>query len=137
MASEQSTTDPTTRPPGHDVAAYLRDFPTAMALGAEDPAAIVDRYHTSDLEQYSDGLRLDRDALVAHARPARRNVEGLAIDVHDAVSGAGRVAARYTLTATMRSGDIVANEVYMFGLVAADGRLRRIDQLTRSLTPSG
>jgi hypothetical protein len=33
----------------------------------------------------------------------------------------------------MRKGHVVATEIYMFGQLAADGRLQRIDQITRNL----
>ncbi|WP_330180469.1 hypothetical protein OHB26_29220 [Nocardia sp. NBC_01503] len=51
------------------------------------------------------------------------------------VSG-DRVAARYTVTATMRTGRTIATEIYMFGDLAPDGRLHRVDAMTRDLPES-
>jgi hypothetical protein len=74
---------------------------------------------------------LDRDRLLAHVRTGRRNATSVRVAVHDAVTEGERVAARYTLTAVMRKGAVVATEIYMFGRLAPDGRLRHVEQLTR------
>lgn len=114
---------------------YLTSYAEELAFGDEDPGEVIDRYHTPDLEWWNDGRLLDRESLIAHARPARRNVVSCTVDVHEALVDDGRVAARYTLRAELRKG-AVTTEIHMFGLVAPDGRLRRIDQLTRTL-PAG
>lgn len=101
-----------------------------MGLGDDDPAAVLDRYHTPDLTWVNDGITLDRARLVAHGRPARRNVRSITVEVHDALVEGDRAAARYTLVAELRSGEVVRNDVYLFGRLAPDGRLRRIDQCT-------
>jgi hypothetical protein len=88
---------------------------------------------TPDFEHWNDGVRLDRERLIAHARPARRNAETLHVDVHDAFVAGNRVAARYTMRACMWKGREVEFEICIIGHLAPDGRLRRIDQLTRTL----
>ena len=112
---------------------YLVNSPHEMAFGDAEAATVVDRYYTPDVEYYTDGVRLDRDRLIAHVRPARKRAAGVQVEVHQALVSADRVAAHYTLTATMRKGHVIASEIYMFGRVAPDGRLRRIDQVTRTL----
>lgn len=104
-----------------------------MGLSEDDPESVLDRYCTSDFEHWNDGVRLDRARLVAHARPARRNATAVRVDVHDAIVAGDRVAARYTLRANMRKGRVVEFEIGMFGRLAPDGRLRRIDQITRTI----
>jgi hypothetical protein len=48
--------------------------------------------------------------------------------------GAGdHVAARYRLIAELRKGGTIRTEIYMFGELAADGRLRRAVQATRTI----
>jgi hypothetical protein len=44
-----------------------------------------------------------------------------------------QVAARYRLSARMQHGGTITTEIYMFGELAADGRLRRAVQATRSI----
>ncbi|MFI1919682.1 nuclear transport factor 2 family protein [Nocardia sp. NPDC020380] len=119
--------------PGRDIAAYLRTYATEMAFSAEPPEVIVDRYHTPDIVWLSDGHPMDRNRLAAHAKPSRKNVTQCRVDVTEALTSGDHVAARYTITATMRTGVTIATEVYMFGDLAPDGRLRRVDAITRDL----
>lgn len=121
--------------PAGDFVAYLTNYPQEIVFGAEAASAVFDRYHTSDVVLRNDGLALDRDRLLAHVRPAQKNATSIDVEVHDAVVDGDRIAARYTLTAVMRAGRTVATEVYMFGTLAPDGRLCRIDQITRELPP--
>lgn len=114
-----------------DVAAYLARYPQEVTFGAEDPATVFDRYHTPDFVMCNDGIHLDRDRMLAHVRPARKRAKGVRVDVHEAMSTADRVAARYTLIADMATGNTIVTEIYMFGRLAPDGRLRRVDQITR------
>ncbi|MEU6586217.1 nuclear transport factor 2 family protein [Nocardia sp. NPDC046763] len=119
--------------PGRDLAAYLSAYVAEMAFGAEAPEVIVDRYHTPDIVWRSDGHPMDRSRLVAHAKPSRKNVAQCRVDVMDTIASGDRVAARYTVTATMRTGRMIVTEVYMFGDLAPDGRLHRVDAITRDL----
>ena len=116
-----------------DLIDYLVRYPQEVAFGDEEPAVVLDRYHCPGFELWNDGLRLDRARLLAHVRPARRNATAITIAVHQALMYDDRIAARYTLTATMRRGPVVATEIVAFGRLAADGRLRRLDQVTRVL----
>jgi hypothetical protein len=122
--------------PRSDLAGYLASYAREMAFGDSEAGAVLDRYHTPDIEYYSDGLRFDREKLIAHARPARKNAVSARIEVHDALVSGDRVAARYTLEAVTRKGPVVVIEIYMFGQLAPDGRLRRIDSITRTLPDS-
>ena len=118
-----------------DVAAYLTGYPQEVTFGAEDAALVFDRYHTVDFVMCNDGIQLDRAKLLAHVRPARKRAKAVRVEVHEAVSTAERVAARYTLTADMTSGNTIATEIYMFGQLSMDGRLQRVDQITRDVSP--
>ncbi|MFE9689511.1 nuclear transport factor 2 family protein [Micromonospora sp. NPDC005806] len=117
--------------PGEDLAGYLRSYVQEMAFGGEEPGVVMDRYHTPDIAWYNNGLHLDRERLMAHARPVRRRVTRCDLDIHDALVCGDQVAARYTLTAVARDRATVT-EIHMFGRLAPDGRLCRIDQLTRT-----
>ncbi|MBF9131981.1 nuclear transport factor 2 family protein [Plantactinospora sp. S1510] len=117
--------------PGRNLGAYLTGYPVEVAFGADDAAEVFDRYHTPDFVLYNDGTPLDREKLLAHVRPARRRATSVHIELHETLVSGDRVAARYILTAVMVKGTVIATEIYMFGQLAEDGRLRRIDQLTR------
>jgi hypothetical protein len=110
---------------------YLSRYPNELAFGAEEAEVVFDRYHAPGFVLYSDGLPLDRERLLAHARPARKRVASVHTEIHEALSTAGQVAARYTLTAVMRKGPTITTEIFMFGAVSSDGRLQRVDQVTR------
>ena len=118
-----------------DIATFLTRYPQEVTFGDEDAATVFDRYHTPDFVMRNDGLELDRDRLLAHVGPARKRAKAVSVAVHETMSAADRVAARYTLTAEMATGNTIATEIYMFGELAADGRLRRVDQITRDVSP--
>ncbi|MEV4493459.1 nuclear transport factor 2 family protein [Micromonospora coxensis] len=121
--------------PGSDLAGYLRSYVQEMGFGTEDPEVVLDRYHTPDLVWHNDGTVLDRQRLIDHARPVRRTVTEGHVDVHDTLVHGDRVAARYTLHAVSRGRPLVT-DIHLFGRLAPDGRLCRIDQLTR-IVPTG
>ncbi|WP_228709435.1 hypothetical protein [Amycolatopsis keratiniphila] len=83
---------------------------------------IADRYHAPDIVQIADGHRMDRDNLIEHTRPVRKNRP----------TARDRIAARSTLYVTNRKRDL-AMEVYFFGEFTPDGRMRRGHMLTRTL----
>ncbi|MDG4828768.1 nuclear transport factor 2 family protein [Solwaraspora sp. WMMD1047] len=118
------------------VAAYLTQYPQEVAFGEHDAGTVFDRYHTADFVMCNNGVQLDREKLLAHVRPARKRAKGVHVEVHETLSAADRVAARYTLTADMAAGNTITTEIYMFGRLSADGRLQRVDQITRDV-PSG
>ncbi|MFF4879429.1 nuclear transport factor 2 family protein [Micromonospora sp. NPDC000668] len=118
------------------IATYLIQYPQEVTFGEEDAEAVFDRYHTPDFVMRNDGICLDRQKLLAHVRPARKRAKGVRVEVHETMSMADRVAARYTLSADMATGNTIATEIYMFGQLSADGRLRRVDQITRDVSPS-
>ena len=120
--------------PRDDLAGYVAAYPAEMGLGTDDPAEVLDRYHAPDIRYVSDGNEFDRDRLVAHAAPVRRNALAVRVDVHDAIVEGDRVAARYTMVTELRKRGEVVIDVHMFGRLAADGRLHRIDQVTRTVS---
>ncbi|MEV0431000.1 nuclear transport factor 2 family protein [Micromonospora sp. NPDC050495] len=122
--------------PRTDLTGYLIRYPQEAGLGDEDPATVLDRYHTPDYELVNDGVLLDRKRLLEHIRPARRRATGLRVEVQQALVDGDQVAARYRLIAELRKGSTITTEIYMFGELAADGRLRRAIQATRTI-PAG
>lgn len=126
-------TDDTHPTPRDDLAGYLTAYPRQMSFSDDDPAEVMDRYHAPGFEMTNDGLRLDRERLLAHVKVGRRNATDVSVDVHDTAREGDRVAARYTLTATMRKGAVIATEIYMFGRLAPDGRIQHITQVTRTV----
>lgn len=117
------------------VADFFNSF-TEQALGDEDAGAVVDRFYTPDVVQMSDGVPFDRAKLVAHLRPIRKNLVAYRYEVHEALVDGDRIAARLTIHAELRHERAVSTDVYLFGEITPDGRIRRTHQLTRTTTPS-
>lgn len=117
--------------PAHDLTAYLHRYPQEVTFGEADPADVFDRYHTADFVLTSDGLPLDRERLLAHVRSGRKRAAGISVSVRDVLVAGDRVAAHYVLTAVMRKGQVIPTEIFMFGTLGADGRLRSAVQVTR------
>lgn len=119
--------------PATDLAGYLMQYAQEIAFGAEDPGTVMDRYHTPDYELLSDGIPLDRQRLLDHVRSGRKRATAIEVEVAETLNHGDQVAARYRLTASMRKGNVITTEIYMFGQLAPDGRLRRGTQLTRAI----
>lgn len=122
---------------GTDPKQFIADFFTSFAdellSSDEDPASIVDRFHTPDIVQIADGHRIDRDKLIAHTRPVRKNRPVSRMEVHEALANGDGIAARYTLSVRNRGRDLEI-EVCFFGRFTADGRMRQAHMLTRTVS---
>lgn len=115
------------------VADFYESFTREVVAGA-DAAAVVDRYYTPDIEQVADGVTLDRQRLIDHLRPVRKNVVSCTYDVHEALRTGDRLAARFTIHAELRRGRTISTEVYLFAELAPDGRFRHTTQATRDVS---
>ncbi|MFE3448669.1 nuclear transport factor 2 family protein [Nonomuraea sp. NPDC059194] len=113
---------------------FLTSLPVELGLGTDDPAEIVDRYHTPDIIYRTDGVVIDRDRLIDHAKPARKNATELDLQVHEAMVQGNRAAARYTMRVRTRKDKTLEIDVYLFATLAPDGRVRRVDSITRTVT---
>ncbi len=113
---------------------FYSSFTTEMMAGENDPAAVVDRYYAPEIVQVADGVEIDRDRLIAHLRPTRKNLVSWRFEVHEALRTDDKLAARFTIHAQLRKGPPIVTEVYLFGELAPDGRMLRTSQLTRQGT---
>jgi hypothetical protein len=107
---------------------------TSEMLAADEPAEVVDRYYAADVLQVADGIEIDRDKLIAHLRPVRKNLVSWRYEVHEALLEKEKLAARFTIHAQLRKGRMISTEVYLFAELTPDGRLQRSTQLTRDVT---
>ncbi|MEV4251624.1 nuclear transport factor 2 family protein [Spirillospora sp. NPDC049652] len=123
-----------------DLSEFLVAYTRDMVEPDQDPAEILARYFVPDFEYCNDGLVIERERMLAHVRGLRKRLKPSdigSVDVHDAVLSGDRFAARYTLDVAMAKGGDFRAEVYMFGRLAADGRIHRVDQTTRDLLKAG
>lgn len=118
-----------------DLIRFLVRYPSELTFGDEGPADVVDRWYAPGFVLRNDGLAIDRQRLLDHVRPARKNVVELHVDVHEALIVNDRIAAHYTLHAGMRTGATISTEILLIGRLAPDGRVAAIEQFTR--VPAG
>lgn len=118
--------------PARFIADFFTSFNEHLLADDEQAEVVVDRFHTPDIVQVADGHRIDRDKLIAHTRPVRKNRPSSRIDVHEAIADDDGIAARYTLHIQQRSKDL-AIEVCFFGKFTPDGRMRQAHMLTRTV----
>jgi hypothetical protein len=116
-----------------DLTEFLTGYPEQMALGDEEPGRILDRWFAPGFVFRNDGLVLERQRLIDHVRPARRNARAISVDVHAKLLSNNGIAAHYTLHATMRTGAVVSTEIFMVGGLAEGGRISAIEQRSRML----
>ncbi|EST18451.1 hypothetical protein [Streptomyces roseochromogenus] len=57
--------------PKEFIAGFFTSFTEELLESDEEPAVMVDRFHTPDILQGADGHRIDRTKLIAHTRPVR------------------------------------------------------------------
>jgi hypothetical protein len=74
-----------------------------------------------------------RGRLLDQFRPARKRAAGLRVEAEQALVDGEQVAARYRLIAALCKGGTITTEIYTFGELAANDRLRRAIQATRTI----
>jgi hypothetical protein len=99
--------------------------------GTHPLEATIDRYFAPDYQQRTDGELVGRDGFASHIRALRAVT--VSVSVLDVVREGNRIADRHEVTVTKRDGTTSRLEVYLFGELAEDGRLRRVDEITRVL----
>lgn len=112
------------RNPKEFIVDFISSFNDDIAHGDDDPAAVVDRYYTPDIVQTFDGRQMDREKLIAHVRPLRKNKPTSRVEVHEAIADGNRLAAHYTMYVHIRGKDLTI-ESGMFAVFAPDGRMQR------------
>ena len=122
-----------------DLKGYVGQALNQVCFGDEETyplAATMARYFHPDYRQSTDGTELDYAGVVDHMRLLRQRVPSGRIDVLDALQDGDRVADRHLVTAVKPDGGEIETEVYLFGRLAADGRLVRVVETSRMLRGS-
>ena len=120
--------------PGTDLAAFIEAVLAQVCFGDEAThplEATIDRYFTPDYQQRTDGDVVDRAGFAAHIRALRALVASGSVTVREALRDGNRIADRHEVTVTKRDGTVSRLEVYLFGELASDGRLRRVEEVSR------
>ncbi|MER0443767.1 nuclear transport factor 2 family protein [Streptomyces sp. Edi4] len=115
------------------IATALDDLLFTPGLDLNEAA---DRHFAPDYRQRTNGSWDDRDAFLQHIAHVRTVVATGSVEVHDELFDGDRYADRHTVRVTKRDGSTVVTEVYVFADLAADGRFRRIQEVTLMLEGS-
>jgi hypothetical protein len=117
-----------------DLATFITTALGEVCFGEERThplEAMIERYFSPDYQQCTDGETTDRAGFVAHVRTLRSLVGEGRIEVLEALRVGERIADRHRVTLTKSDGSTSQIEAYLFGTLAPDGRLRRVDEVTR------
>ena len=120
--------------PRTDTTTFIETALAAVCFGDEAShplEATIDRYFTPDYQQRTDGQLTGRDDFAQHIAALRALTAGGSITVREALCAGDRIADRHEVTVTKRDGGTSQIEVYLFGELADDGRLRRVHEITR------
>jgi hypothetical protein len=120
--------------PRADLATFIETALAEVCFGDEDThplEATIDRYFTPDYQQRTDGELVGRDGFAAHIRALRGLAADGRVQVREAIGQGDRIADRHEVTVTRQDGTTTRLEVYLFGEFASDGRLRRVDEISR------
>ncbi|GAA1599863.1 hypothetical protein GCM10009804_65620 [Kribbella hippodromi] len=120
--------------PREFIADFYESFTREVVAGG-DAGEIVDRYFAPGITQVADGITLDRQRLIDHLSPVRKNLTACRYEVHEALRTGDQLAAHFTIHAELRHTRTISTEVFLFGELTPDNRFRRTTQSTRELKP--
>lgn len=115
------------------IAAALYDLFNERELSVEDA---LSRHFVDEYRQSTNGEWIDRSAFAAQVTQLRQFIDRVEIDVKGELHSGADYAERHVLTATQRDGSTAAQEVFLFGTIAEDGRFASLEELVRPLTES-
>src|ERR1700753_3846705 len=119
-----------------DPAGFVETALNEVCFGDDEQhplAATIDRYFAPDYRQYTDGEVVDRDGFAAHIAALRALTAAGRVEVLEIVRQGNRIADRHQVTVTRRDGRTSRMEIYLVGELAADGRLRRVHEISHLL----
>ena len=113
-----------------NIAAALHDLLNERQLPLEEA---VRRHFTDTYRQRTDGTWDDRAGFVQHIAHLRTIVANATITIRDELRDGDRYADRHIAHIIKQYGGEVAQEVYLFGTLAPDGRFDRVEEVTMML----
>ncbi|MFI2620611.1 nuclear transport factor 2 family protein [Streptomyces sp. NPDC018584] len=112
---------------------FFNSFVKEVIFGGGDPHQSIDHFYTPDFVQVSDGTEIDRATLADHAPAGSNTFDSVRYTVHEALQSGDTLAVRLTFEGTLKAGGVIQMEYYTFAELSDDRRLRRVNQITRTL----
>jgi hypothetical protein len=119
--------------------ARISDALRALVLepdSATDLDQVLDRYYAPDFTFHADGKTLDRDEFATMVAQARSQVTGGTVTVLDELRDGSEYAERHVFHITLKNGTTQDREVAIFGILAEDGRFRRLSETGSDVDPA-
>jgi ketosteroid isomerase-like protein len=115
-----------------DLVSHVQRVLNEVCFGDPDEVeAAIKKNFSPDYVQVSDGNRLVYNDFVAHIRHLRGHLVSGTVEVHEAVRDGDLVADRHTLRAVKVDGSEVVGDCYAFTHYAEDGRILRVNEISR------
>ena len=115
-----------------DEARALIEGALASLLDPQQGAEELSRYFAPSYVQIVDGKSLDYDGFIDHARTLKKSLRKGRATIETIVVDGSTIADIHVVDAEKTNGDTIQVKVIAFFTVA-DGRIVRVDQLTRML----
>jgi len=113
------------------ISAALYDLLNEQASPVEDA---LERHFRPEFRQSTNGDWIDRATFVEQMTVLRSFVDHVEIEVLAELTQGDSYAERHVLTATQRDGGTASQEVFLFGVIAEDGRFASLEELVRPLS---
>lgn len=113
---------------------YLENALNEVCFGSDEQFPLeetVARYFAPGYTQLTDGVPAGYDEFVAHIRLLRSRCAEGRIVMERFVRDGETFADQHTVAVTKLDGGTLTAEVYVFGEVDGDGRLRWLEEVTR------
>ncbi|MHA7985354.1 hypothetical protein ACX9R5_06065 [Rathayibacter sp. CAU 1779] len=98
--------------------------------------SVLQRHFTDDYRQSTGGEWIDRAAFAEQMTQLRAFVDRVEIEVVVELVQGSAYAERHVIRVTQRDGSVLAQEVFVFASLAADGRFEGLEELVRPLPAS-
>lgn len=113
---------------------FLATVLSEVSFGSDQQCPLketINCYFTLDHQQRVNGKVLNYDQFVDHIRHLRTHVASGRIEIVEALREGNRITDRHRVHITKSDGSAIQLEVFLFGELAADGRICRMDEVSR------
>lgn len=136
MAGRGAAADVTTSEMSEDVMSHntIRAILSDLYVNRQmDLDQILNKHYAADFRQRTNGTWIDRKEFAEKHAVLRGLIASAEVTVHEELVDGSTYAERHTVNAVNRDGERWSVEVYVFGELTEDGRLRRVEEVVLPL----